>query len=157
MRPLTLRTKLTLFYSITVSVLLTGFALIYYRVLTVGVDRDLTQDILDRTSGLRGYLRFEEGQPIFLYDVNDPDEVTFINRATRYYQVYEVRTGRLLSESDEIRVSQVRFSAADIGHYAETAPSFIDVHTDQGRIRLRYEIVSVGRESYLIFVGASMQ
>jgi hypothetical protein len=59
MRPLTLRTKLTLFYSITVSVLLTGFALIYYRVLAVGIEQDLTQDILDRTSGLRGYLRFE--------------------------------------------------------------------------------------------------
>jgi hypothetical protein len=74
MRPLTLRTKLTLFYSITVSILLTGFALIYYNVLAVGVDRDLTQDILDRTSGLRGYLRFEDGQPVFAYDVNDPDD-----------------------------------------------------------------------------------
>ena len=58
MKPLTLRTKLTLFYSLTVSILLTGFALIYYRVLTTGMDSDLTQDILDRTSGLRGYLRF---------------------------------------------------------------------------------------------------
>ena len=43
MKPLTLRTKLTLFYSITVSVLLSGFALIYYRVLSVGLDRNLTQ------------------------------------------------------------------------------------------------------------------
>ena len=79
MRPLTLRTKLTLFYSITVSVLLTGFALIYYNVLAVGLDGELKQDILDQTSGLRGYLRFEEGQPVFEYDINDPDEVAFIN------------------------------------------------------------------------------
>ena len=61
MKPLTLRTKLTLFYSITVSVLLSGFGLVYYRVLSVGLDRDITQDVIDRTSGLRGYLRFEEG------------------------------------------------------------------------------------------------
>src|ERR1051326_2715643 len=130
MRPLALRTKLTLFYSITVSVLLVGFALIYYRVLTVGIDRDLTQDILDRTSGLRGYLRFEEGQPIFVYDMNDPDEVTFINRATRYYQLYDIRTGGLLRESDELQGSQVRFSREDVQHYADTAPSFTNVHTD---------------------------
>src|SRR5881397_2248345 len=99
MKPLTLRTKLTLFYSITVSVLLTGFALIYYRVLSVDVENVLNQDILDRTSGLRGYLRFEEGQPVFVYDMNDPDEVTFISRATRYYQVYDIRRGMLLRES----------------------------------------------------------
>ncbi len=89
MKPLTLRTKLTLFYSITVSVLLTGFALVYYRVLSVGLDQALTQELIDRTSGLRGYLRFEEGQPVFAYDPTDPDEVSFINTATRYYQVYE--------------------------------------------------------------------
>jgi len=157
MRPLTLRTKLTLFYSITVSVLLTGFALIYYRVLEVGVDRDLTQDILDRTSGLRGYLRFEDGQPVFSYDVNDPDELTFINRATRYYQVYEIRRGMLLAESDDLENSQVRFPPSDVTHYAETAPSFVDIHTDQGNIRLRYETVSGGLDNYLLFVGASMQ
>ena len=156
MRPLTLRTKLTLFYSITVSVLLTGFALIYYRVLAVGVDRDLTEDILDRTSGLRGYLRFEEGQPGFAYDVNDPDEVTFINRATRYYQLYEIETGKLLAESDDLRDNEVRFSPADVAHYAETSPSSVDIHTDQGKIRLRHEIVFSGNDSYLLFVGASM-
>src|SRR5947199_329812 len=90
MKPLTLRTKLTLFYSITVSVLLTGFGLVYYRVLSVGLDRDITQDVIDRASGLRGYLRFEEGVPIFDYDPNDPDELSFINTATRYYQLYEL-------------------------------------------------------------------
>jgi len=157
MRPLTLRTKLTLFYSITVSVLLTGFGLVYYRVLAVGIDRDVTQDILDRTSGLRGYLRFEEGQPIFEVDSNEPDEVTFINRATRYYQLYDVQTGRLVKESDEFQGSQVRFSALDIQHYVETAPSFVDIHTDQEKLRLRYEIVSVGHDSYVLLVGASLQ
>ena len=157
MKPLTLRTKLTLFYSLTVSILLTGFALIYYRVLTTGMDSDLTQDILDRTSGLRGYLRFEDGQPVFVYDENEPEEVTFIDQATRYYQVYEIETGQLLRESVELQNSQVRFSPADIQNYASTAPSFVDIHTDQGRIRLRNEIVSANGSNYLLFVGASMK
>jgi len=157
MKPLTLRTKLTLFYSLTVSILLTGFALIYYRVLTTGMDSDLTQDILDRTSGLRGYLRFEDGQPVFVYDENEPEEVTFIDQATRYYQVYEIETGQLLRESGELQNSQVRFSPADIQNYASTAPSFVDIHTDQGRIRLRNELVSANGSNYLLFVGASMK
>jgi heavy metal sensor kinase len=157
MKPLTLRTKLTLFYSLIVSILLTGFALIYYRVLTSGIDSDLTQDILDRTSGLRGYLRFEDGQPVFVYDPNEPEEVTFINQATRYYQIYDIRTGQLLRESDDLQNNQVRFSAADIENYSATAPSFVDIHTDQGTIRLRNEIVAAGGNNYLLFVGASMK
>src|SRR3989442_11206819 len=112
MKPLTLRTKLTLFYSITVSVLLTGFALIYYQVLSAGLDRDLTEEVRDRTSGLRGYLRFEEGQPVLNYDSNDPGEVSFINTATRYYQRYETRSGTRLSESEERRAAVVPTSRA---------------------------------------------
>ncbi|HYR42645.1 MAG TPA: heavy metal sensor histidine kinase [Terriglobia bacterium] len=157
MRPLTLRIKLTLFYSITVSVLLTGFALVYYRVLSVGLDRDLTQEVIDRTSGLRGYLRFEEGLPAFAYDPNDPDEVSFINTATRYYQVYEIRQGTVLAESDELRASGIQYSAQDLARYAQGPPTLIDVQTDQGKLRLRNEAVPAEGDLYLLVVGASMQ
>jgi heavy metal sensor kinase len=157
MRPLTLRIKLTLFYSITVSVLLTGFALVYYRVLSVGLDRDLTQEVIDRTSGLRGYLRFEEGLPAFAYDPNDPDEVSFISTATRYYQVYEIRNGTVLAESDELRASGVQYSPQDLARYAQGPPTLIDLQTDQGKLRLRNEAVPSEGDLYLLVVGASMQ
>ena len=157
MRPLTLRTKLTLFYSITVSVLLTGFAFIYYHVLSAGLDRDLTEEVRDRTSGLRGYLRFEEGQPVLNYDSNDPGEVSFINTATRYYQVYEIRSGTLLSESDELRAAGVEYSPADVARYARQSPFFIDIHTDQGKLRLLNEAVPAEGDAYLLVVGGSMQ
>src|SRR5215471_2943520 len=157
MRPLTLRTKLTLFYSITVSILLTGFGLLYYRVLSVGLDRDITQDVIDRASGLRGYLRFEEGVPTFDYDPNDPDELSFINTATRYYQLYELRTGTLIAESDELRATGIQYSPQDLSHYAQSQPSLIDLQTDQGKIRLRNETVPGEGEMYLLVVGASMR
>src|SRR5215467_13919538 len=121
MKPLTLRTKLTLFYSITVSVLLTGFGLVYYRVLSVGLDRDITQDVIDRASGLRGYLRFEEGVAIFDYDPNDPDE---------------------------LRATGIQYSPQDLSHYAQSQPSVIDLQTDQGKIRLRNETVPGEGETY---------
>jgi heavy metal sensor kinase len=157
MRPLTLRTKLTLFYSITVSVLLTGFGLVYYRVLSIGLDREVTQDVIDRSEGLRGYLRFEEGLPVFGYDPNDPDELSFINTATRYYQVYQIRTGTLLAESDELRATGIQYSRQDLIRYAQTQPSLIDLQTDQGKIRLRNEAVPVEGDIYLLVVGASMR
>jgi heavy metal sensor kinase len=157
MRPLALRTKLTLFYFITVSVLLTGFALIYYNVLSVGLDGDLTQEVIDRTEGLIGYLHFADGQPVLQYDANDPDEVTFINTATRYYQIYDIRTGKMLDQSDEFRATAVLYSVSDVAHYAQTAPSFVDVQTDELKLRLRNVVVPVNGAPYLLVVGASLQ
>src|SRR6516162_11523178 len=137
MRPLALRTKLTLFYAITVSVLLTGFALIYYNRLSAGLDNDLTQEVLDRAEGLHSYLRFdEEGQPIFTYDPDDPDEVTFVKTATRYYQVYDIKKGTLLQQSEEFKATAVVYSAPDILQYAQKGVSLFDVQTDEGRLRL---------------------
>src|SRR5215469_639518 len=157
MRPLALRTKLTLFYSITVSVLLTGFALIYYNVLSVGLDGDLTQEVIDRTEGLIGYLHFADGQPVLQYDANDPDEVTFINTATRYYQIYDIRTGKMLQQSPEFEATTVQYSLSDVAHYAQRAPSFVDIQTDEGKLRLRNVVVEVNSAPYLLVVGASLQ
>jgi signal transduction histidine kinase len=157
MKPLTLRTKLTLFYSITVSVLLTGFALIYYNVLSAGLDRDLTQEVLDRTSGLRGYLHFVEGMPVLMYDQNDPDQVSFINKAARYYEVYELSTGMPVGVSEELFAMGVVYRPEDVRRYAQGPPSSIDLQTDQGQLRLRNEVVQAEGNAYMLSVGASMQ
>src|SRR2546422_7131851 len=113
MKPLTLRTKLTLFYSITASLLLTGFALLYYRVLSVGLDNVLSDELIERASGLRGYMRFEDGKPAFNIDESDPEEVSFVRTATRYFQVYEVTSGMLLAQSPEVEALGVQYSLED--------------------------------------------
>src|SRR6266850_5213101 len=158
MRPLTLRTKLTLFYSITVSLLLTGFALLYYRVLSVGLDQALSDELVERATGLRGYLRFEEGMPVFNIDERDPEEVSFVRTATRYFQVYEVTSGMLLAQSPEVEALGVQYSLDEVTHFSEEPPSFIDLHTDQGKLRFRNEvIVDAYGGTYLLLVGASVQ
>jgi len=157
MKPLTLRTKLTLFYSIIVSVLLTGFALIYYHELSAGLDRDLTQEVRDRTSGLRGYLHFDEGMFVLMYDQNDSDEVSFINKAARYYEIYELSTGMAVGVSEELRAMGVVYSPEDVRRYAQVPPFLIDLNTDQGQLRIWNEVVQAEGNSYLLSVGASMQ
>ena len=52
MRPLTLRTKLAVFYAIAVSLLLSGFALVYYRVLRVNLETALSDELIERAAGL---------------------------------------------------------------------------------------------------------
>lgn len=157
MRPLALRTRLTLFYSITVSVLFTGFAFIYYNRLSVGLDDDITHEVVDRSEGLHSYLRFEEGKPVFTYDPDDSDEVTFVHTATRYYQVYDIKTGALLDQSDEFRATAVQYSASDVQQYAKKGVSLVDVQTDEGQLRLRNEVVRDSGTAYLLVVGASLK
>jgi heavy metal sensor kinase len=158
MNPLTLRTKLTLFYSITVSLLLTGFALVSYRVLSVGLDNALSDELIERAAGLRGYLRFEEGKPVFIYDENDPEEALFVRTATRYFEVYEATSGSLLASSPDLQAMGVQYSTEEVQHLGQEPSSFTDLHTDQGKLRFRNEIIvgSFG-DTYLFLVGASMQ
>lgn len=157
MKPLTFRTQLTLFYSITVSLLLIGFALVYYQVLVSRLDSDLTDKILDRAEGLRGYLRFTDGKPVFAYDETDPEQVAFVRTAARYFQVYDISTGELQAQSPEFEAMNIQYSAEDVAHFAR-GRSFTDIHTDQGKLRFRNEIVTGSDGAmHLLLVGASMQ
>ena len=52
MNPPSLRRRLTVSYAVVVSLLLTGFALLYYRVLSVDLNQALTNELVERASGL---------------------------------------------------------------------------------------------------------
>jgi heavy metal sensor kinase len=158
MRPLPLRTKLAVFYAIAVSILLSGFALVYYRVLRANLERALTDELVERAAGLQGYLRFENAKPIFVYDDNEPDQVSFVQSASRYFQLYDTGTGDLLAESPELESLGVQYSSNDVHQFAQAASGFNDLQTDQGLVRFRRQIVTNdagGR--YLMLVGASVE
>ncbi len=81
MKPLKLRTKLTLTYAAVFSLLLAGVSTLFYNLLAYQLDRALAQELSERADALRGYLRFEDNQPRFVYDASDPDEASFVATA----------------------------------------------------------------------------
>ncbi len=99
---LPLRTRLTVFYTIVFGILLTALAAVSYRALGQQLDSDATRGLIELTNGLHGYLHFETGTPEVRYDSSDPQETAFVQRATRFYQIYDGRTGGLLVQSDAI-------------------------------------------------------
>lgn len=158
MRPLSLRTKLAVFYAIAVSLLLSGFALVYYRVLRIDLETALTDELTERAAGLRGYLHFEDGKPVFIYDDKDPDQVSFVQAGTRYFQLYDAASGELLADSPELEALGVQYSSNDIHQFVQGGSSFTDLQTDQGQLRFRHEIVTNNpRGRYLMLVGASTE
>jgi heavy metal sensor kinase len=150
---LTLRTRLTVFYTLVFGVLLTAIAAASYRALAQQLDSDATTSLTELTSGLHGYLRFDNGAPAVVYDTTDPQESAFVQRATRYYQIYDGETGALLVQSEAFEPFGLTFTPEEVRSFHD-APRPHDIQTDYGRIRFTNSVI-VNRpgETYLLQVG----
>jgi heavy metal sensor kinase len=153
---LALRTRLGVFYAVVFGLLLTGLAAVSYRALRQQLDSDATANLIELTHGLHGYLRFDNGVPEVQYDRTDPQETAFVERATRFYQVYDGTSGTLLLQSDAIEPLGLTFTPAEVKSFSDE-PRLHDIQTDYGRIRLTNSVINgaPGR-TYLLQVGSSL-
>lgn len=153
MKPLSLRTTLTLSYAAILALLLAAVGVLYYRALARQLDADASADLDEITSGLHGYLRFDHGVPVLAYDQSDPEEVSFVDRATRYYQIFDANTGQLLVQSPAMAPLGLEYTPQEIRAFREQ-PRNEDVLTDSGRIRLSNSVIAPAPgEVYLLQVG----
>jgi heavy metal sensor kinase len=157
MKPLRLRTQLTVFYAGISLLTLTLSGLLFYQLLAYELDRDLIDDVNERSAALRGYLSFRSGQPILVYDRSDADEAFFIQKATRYYQIFRLPDGALLIQSEELKAIGLNYTADEVRAYAEE-PSLYRMDTDQLHFLLRNHVIRISdHESYLLQVGVSLE
>jgi len=151
-----LRMRLTVFYTVVFGVLLTVLAVAEYRALARQLEDDATANLDELTKGLHGYLRIEGGEPTLVYDDTDAEEAAFVQRATRYYQVYDASNGKLLVQSDGLAPMGLTMSPDEVRSFRDN-PRPQNYETDYkpiGRIRLSNSLISddAGR-SYLLQVG----
>jgi heavy metal sensor kinase len=152
---MTLRTRLTVIYTVIFGVLLAGLSAVSYRVLALQLDAGATARLVELTDGLHGYLRFDHGTAMIASDRNDPDQTAFIQEATRYYQIYNANTGALLVQSDALEPLGLRFTPVEVRAFRDQ-PRLQDIRTDYGRMRMSNSLVSAADEMYLLQVGVSL-
>lgn len=153
MRPHTLRTDLTLSYAGVLGLLLAALGFTYYHVFARQLDVDATAELAEVTRGVHGYIRFQDGKPALEYDPDDPDQVVFVQDATRYYQAYDANTGRLLAQSAALEPLGLHYTPGEVRAFLEH-PGVADVQTDQRRIRFSNSIISPAPgERYLVQLG----
>lgn len=153
---LALPSRLTLVYTAVFGLLLTAFGVVAYRVLAHQLDADVTANLAELTSGLHGYLRFDNGAPTLTFDPTDPGQAAFVREATRYFQVFEANSGRLLVQSEALRSMGLQFTPAEVPAFRER-PRLQDFQTDYGRIRLSTSLIAPGSgQTYLLQIGASL-
>ena len=154
---LTLRSRLTLAYAAVFGALLIAIAVASYSVLSYQLDADASTSLAELTRGLHGYLRFDGDAPAVVFDPADPAQAAFVDEATRYYQVFDARSGELVARSDALAPLGLEFTPAEVRQYRER-PSNFDVQTDYGRLRLSNSVIDPGPgRSYLLQVGVPLE
>jgi signal transduction histidine kinase len=153
---LTLRTRLAVIPTVVSGLLLGGLSFVSYTVLARWLDEDVSTRLRELTEGLHGYLRFDDEIPSVEYNVNDADEASFVQEATRYFQIYDADSGRMLVESPDIAPLGLSLTKGEIALLqSSTGPS--DISTPYGRLRITNSTVtSPDSRRYLLQVGMSL-
>jgi two-component system OmpR family sensor kinase len=152
-----LRFKLTLLYTAIFTILLGGFFLAANYLLANELDEAATGELVERATGLRGYIRFEAGRPTLIFDAEDPEVAFFVRSATRYFQIYDLSSGGVITQSPDLQFLKLQMSPAQLNSMAGF-PIVSDVQTDQGMLRFFNDrIVSDSGRPYLVQVGMSLE
>lgn len=153
---LTLRARLAAISTIVFGVLVAALSVGSYVILARTMDAELTARLVELTDGLHGYLRFEPDAATVEFDAADDDQATFVHEATRYYQVYDAKDGRLLAQSSGFAPLGLELTPAEVHAYLET-PAAFDITTEYGRLRISNDVgTSSGERRYLLQVGISL-
>jgi heavy metal sensor kinase len=156
-RPRGIRARLTLVYILVLTIILIGFGAVSYRILKSRLDNSLSQELAERGAALRGYLHFQGGEVSLEYDQGDPEEAYFVQASIRFYQIYDVNTGRLLAQSPELNLLGLELTHEEVRTMAG-GERFYDVQTDAGGLRFRNEVLKPSaNEAYLFQIGGSMR
>lgn len=156
-RPVSIRARLTLTYTLVLTIVLIAFGAVAFRILKSRLNSSLSRELIERAAALRGYLRFEDGEVSLNFDPNDPEQAYFVEASTRFYQIYDLDDGRLLAQSPELNLLGLELTPEEVRVMANSEP-FYDVQTDEGPLRFRNEILRLPPgHQYLFQIGATMR
>jgi len=157
MKPFGVTPKLTFLFAAVFTVMLSGLYIATYYLLDNELETYLNQELLDRAAGLKGYIDFQDEQPVLMFDSNDAEESLFVTTATRYFQIYDLVTGALVHQSQELGLLGLQFSPYEILQISG-GPTLMDIQTDEGPLRFYNDrVVSPSGKTYMLQVGMSLQ
>ena len=154
MKRLSLRARLTLFYSAVLCVMLAVFGALFYRALGLFVEQSLTSELHDQAAFLHNYMRVNDGQLQLVFDPADREQAYLIHVATRYYQVFKLPAGDLVVESEELDLLGVRPTPEQARTLADEKDD-TDVMLPSERLRFHNSVIPAGdgTTSFLVRVA----
>ncbi|MEZ5320396.1 MAG: ATP-binding protein [Vicinamibacterales bacterium] len=153
---LTLRARLAAIATAVFGLLIAGLGVASYQVLARSLVSDADQRLAELANGLHGYLRVTADSAVVTADAADRDEAVFIGEATRYFQVFDVPSGRLLAQSGTFVPLGLTLTPDEVRRIVNR-PEPVDLETPYGRLRVANSpgLSDAGRP-YLLRVGVSL-
>jgi two-component system OmpR family sensor kinase len=153
MKPLSLRARLTLFYSMVLTVVLAFFGVLFYNALGFFLERNLTEELRERALFVANHERVQDGGPQLVYNQNDREEAYLVHSAVRYYQVFQLPSGTLVVQSQELQLMGVQLSPETVRELANSQ-EYSDMQLRKERLRFHNGLIPGGNtNSYLVRVG----
>lgn len=157
MKPFKLRTKLTLFFAVVSTLILATASILFYNLLAYQLDRDLRDELSERTAALRGYVHFDGDQAILTYDKSDPSEAFFIGNAQRYFQIYDAFSGAAIRQSEQMQALGFQYTPEEVKELVQHWAEFSEIDTEQVNILLHNELVrTLNGRAYLLQSGSPL-
>jgi heavy metal sensor kinase len=154
MLALSVRTHLTLFYSAVMSVMLAGFGILFYHALGLFMERSITKELEDQVAFLQSHMRVENGKVQVEFNPDNREEAYLVHVATRFYEVFELPSGKLVIQSEELELLGVR-PMPDAARALAAKPGLSDLQFPTQRLRFDSSIVPAAdaSTSFLVRVG----
>jgi heavy metal sensor kinase len=153
MKTMSLRARLTLFYSAILTVILAVFGFLFYDALGLVLENKLTAELRDRVVFLTAFQRLQAGEARLVFNANDRKEAYLVQSAARYYQVFQLPSGVLLVQSQELELMGARLSPEEVRALAG-AQEFTDLQLEAERLRFHNAVIAGNNaNSFLVRVG----
>jgi heavy metal sensor kinase len=152
-KALTVRARLTLFYAVMLTVVLVFFGALFYKALGLVLERRLTAELKDRALFLANHERVDDRGVQLVFNPNDREEAYLVHSATRYYQVFQLPSGALVVQSQELELLGVRLSPEAVRSLANDQ-EYSDMQLEKERLRFHNDVVARDNANrYLVRVG----
>jgi heavy metal sensor kinase len=102
------RTRLTLFYSAVLFVMLAVFGILFYHALGLFMERSITRQLKDQVAFVHSHMQTENGTVQLAFDPENRREAYLVHVATLFYEVFELPSGNLVVQSEEMELLEVR-------------------------------------------------
>ncbi len=154
MLALSVRARLTLFYSAVLSVMLAGFGLLFYHALGLFMERSITKELEAQVAFLHSHMRVENGKVQVEFNPDNREDAYLVHVATRFYEVFELPSGKLVVQSEELELLGVQ-PMPEAVRALSAKPGLSDSQFPTQRLRFDSSVVPAadGSASFLVRVG----
>lgn len=154
MKALGIRSRLTVPYAglFLLVVVILGSA--FFRVLSSDLDRELNRRLDHLCTGLWGYIAFDGDKPVLTFNREDHSVLEFLRTASRYYQLYDGQSGRVVAQSEDSALMHLAVSPADALRLLRH-PGF-DETRRFAPLRFRSIVFHASGRAYVLRVGVSL-